>query len=211
MGIVITPKLLQDALRIRPEVADRWAPFVRAGAELAEVNTPDRVATYLAQIGHESGRLRYTSELWGPTPQQLRYERDPAAPWPASPAQARGAAFAANRLAYTLGNARPGDGSRYRGHGLIQTTGRANHLMTRDGLRAEVGEDVPDFVTAPQMLSVPIWAALSAGLFWKRKGLNAFADTGDLVGQTRRVNGGTNGLADRQLLRTQALVAINNA
>lgn len=202
MGIVITPKLLEESLRISAKQADTWAPFVRAAAELAEINSEARVSAFLAQVGHESGRLYYTTELWGPTAQQRRYERDFAQPW---------ADAGVNRLAFRLGNARPGDGSTFRGHGLIQVTGFGNHLLMTDSLRRACGNDTPNFVVAPRMLSQPLWAALSAAMFWKTKGLNRFADSGDFLALTKRINGGTNGLADRQALRASTLAALHRA
>jgi putative chitinase len=150
---------------------------------LAGCSTVQQRATFLAQIGHESGCLRYTREIWGPTAQQLRYEPD-------------------TKLSERLGNVSAGDGARFMGRGLIQTTGRANYRMTRDRLR-KVFDGVPDFEAQPHLLEQPQWAALSAGVFWQVKNLNAFAD--NFVEQTRRVNGGYNGLAHRQALLTQAL------
>ncbi|WP_394485283.1 hypothetical protein [Variovorax sp. VaC1] len=60
----------------------------------------------------------------------------------------------------------------------------------RDELRALLGTIVPNFEEDPQALGQPRWGALSAAMFWKRKGLNALADRGDFVGQTERINGG---------------------
>lgn len=140
------------------------------------IDSPQRIAAFLAQIAHESGRLVYVRELWGPTPAQLRYE---------------GRA--------DLGNTQTGDGFRYRGRGLIQTTGRANYAATRDGLVHFVPL-VPDFEATPEMLEAPKWAALSAGWFWYAHGLNDLADGDQFMTITRRINGGTNGYADRVAL-----------
>ena len=185
-------------------------PYVRAanfaewlnGAMIdAGIVTPARIAAFLAQIGHESGRLHYTRELWGPTPQQLRYERDTHAPWPTSPAIARGSIYNRNRLAYTLGNSQPGDGSMFRGRGLIQITGRTNYGLVSDAL----GED---FTTYPALLETPKWAARSAVWFWASRNLNDHADAGNFDEVTRRINGGQNGRADRIALHERALVLI---
>jgi putative chitinase len=137
------------------------------------IDTPARQAAFLAQIGHESGGLRWVAEIWGPTPAQERYE---------------------GRL--DLGNTNPGDGTKYRGHGLIQTTGRANHAMVRDRLR-ERFSDVPDFEEDPMALTEPQWAALSACDYWDMKGLNALADAGKFKAITKAINGGLNGYEDR--------------
>jgi putative chitinase len=109
-----------------------------------------------------------------------------------------------------LGNTQPGDGSRYRGRGLIQITGRHNYRAARNRLFAKLG-DCPDFEEQPEALEQPKWAALSAGDFWHRTGCNQLADKGDFVALTRRINGGTNGLADRQARHKRAVAALNTS
>ena len=153
-----------------------FAGPLSAGMAFYGIDTPARQAAFLAQISHESGRLVYTSELWGPTSAQSRYE---------------GRA--------DLGNVRAGDGSRFRGHGLIQTTGRANHARVRDRLRLRF-DAVPDFETDPKALTIPQWAALSACDYWDDKRLNPLADAGQFEAITRKINGGLNGYADRLAL-----------
>lgn len=154
--------------------AHRWLEPLQATCEAYGINTGERVAAFLAQIGHESQGLVHTTELWGPTAAQRRYEgrRD-------------------------LGNVKPGDGLRYRGHGLIQITGRANHAAVRDRLRKRLGEHVPDFEERPELLAHEPWAALSAGDYWDSRHLNQLADAGDFEQLTRRINGGLNGYEDR--------------
>lgn len=90
-----------------------------------------------------------------------------------------------------LGNFEPGDGIRYKGRGLIQITGRANYAACGDALGIEC-------VERPELLESPEYACRSAGWFWQTKGLNELADRGDFVRITKRINGGTNGLMDRQ-------------
>lgn len=189
-AIRITPYLLQHAWRCPAERAAVLAAAMQPALELADISTEQRLACWLAQVGHESGRGRFLREIWGPTPAQARYEPTTS-------------------LSRTLGNTRPGDGKRYMGRGLIQTTGRANYARTAARLRALVGESAPDVVTAPALLEVPQWAALSAAIYWHDRSLNRWADNGDFATLTRRINGGLNGLADRQLLYTQALAALH--
>jgi putative chitinase len=165
--------LLQAALGCTPQQAAAFSEPLAAACAFYGIDTPARLAAFLAQIGHESGALRFTTEIWGPTPAQRRYE---------------------GRT--DLGNTEPGDGERFKGHGLIQTTGRHNHARVRDRLR-ERFPHVPDFEAEPEALADPQWAALSATDYWGDRGLNALADRGDFVGITRKINGGTNGLADR--------------
>lgn len=91
-----------------------------------------------------------------------------------------------------LGNTQPGDGVRFKGRGLIQLTGRANYRAYSQALYAD-----DRAVRDPAMVAQLPDAALAAGWFWQAKGLNRLADRDDLVQVTRRINGGTNGLADR--------------
>ena len=137
------------------------------------IDTPIRLAMFIAQTGHETQSLQFVRELWGPTDAQLRYE---------------GRA--------DLGNTLPGDGFRFRGRGLIQTTGRANYRFVRDRLR-KGGYRCPDFEQEPELLEEPQWAALSACDYWGMRKCNEAADAGDFELVTRLVNGGMNGLDDR--------------
>jgi putative chitinase len=170
----MTPEDLAACTGASLSRAQRFAPALSAAMAFYGIDTPARQAAFLAQIGHESGGLRYVSELWGPTDAQERYEGRE-----------------------DLGNTQEGDGSRYRGHGLIQTTGRANHAKVRDRLRERFA-DVPDFEAEPEQLAELPWCCLSACDYVDMRGLNRHADSGDFVAYTRGVNGGINGLADRQ-------------
>ena len=138
------------------------------------VGTP-RAAAFIAQVGHESGQLRLVREIWGPTAQQDGYE---------------GRA--------DLGNTVKGDGSKYRGRGLIQITGRGNYAACGEALGL-------DLLSKPELLELPQHAAMSAAWFWSTKGLNTLADQSDFVKITRRINGGLTGQADRQSLYDKAL------
>ena len=172
---LITLEQLRQGLGITRERADYWDDWRNEARARYGINTPKRIAAFLAQVGHESARLRYTSEIWGPTPVQRRYEgrKD-------------------------LGNIYKGDGSRFRGHGLIQTTGRYNHRRVTQRLRARFPTlGVPDFEAEPKLLTLPRWAALSAADYWDMIGGNAMADAGQFKTLTRRINGGLNGYKDR--------------
>lgn len=168
----------QQLLQILPNAGRQAGVFVpvlnTAMNRYGIVGTP-RVAAFIAQVGHESGQLRYVREIWGPTAQQAGYE---------------GRA--------DLGNTVAGDGSKYRGRGLIQITGRANYAACGEALDL-------DLINQPELLEQPQYAAMSAAWFWSMKGLNTLADAGDLTKITRRINGGLNGLADRQALYDKAL------
>lgn len=181
---------------VNPRTASVRAPFLVEAFAFAELDSAERVAAFLGQSAHETLAWRYTSEIWGPTRTQLRYERNFDAPWPTTPAQSRSPEYARNKLAYTLGNTQAGDGSRYRGRGDIQVTGRANTRGATRRLRDRLGSSAPDFLVAPQLLASPEWASLTAADYWIRRKLNEWVhDTREL---TRRINGGYNGLADRE-------------
>lgn len=143
-----------------------------------EINTAERIAAFLAQVGHESGRLLYAREIWGPTAAQQRYEGRS-----------------------DLGNIQRGDGKRYMGRGLIQITGRANYQQVSDALGV-------DFVSNPELLESTLYASLSAGWYWDSRRLNRWADSGDFERITRRINGGVNGLEDRYALLEAAREAV---
>jgi putative chitinase len=139
-----------------------------------QINTRPRVAAFLGQVCHESGSMRFLREIWGPTPQQLRYEPGTS-------------------LARSLGNTQSGDGHRFLGRGLIQITGRSNYEQVSRALDY-------DFVADPRALETPEHAVASACWFWATRGLNELADvnTEDAYRRiTRRINGGLNGWADR--------------
>lgn len=133
------------------------------------IDTTLRKAHFLSQVAHESGAGRWLEEIWGPTPEQRRYE---------------GRA--------DLGNTEVGDGYRYRGRGYIQLTGRSNFAEFSADM---FGDDRA--VRNPDMVANLPYAAWAAGWFWHKRGLNALADRDSLELVTRRVNGGLNGLADR--------------
>ena len=150
-------------------------PFLTAAIGEFAIDSPARTAAFLAQLAHESGQFRFMEEIWGPTAAQRRYE-------PVS------------TLASTLGNTQTGDGFRFKGRGPIQITGRANYKRFGDLLGL-------DLVDEPQRAALPEVAFRVAALFWSKKGLNELADqvTPEAFKEmTRRINGGFNGLADRQ-------------
>lgn len=147
-------------------------PHLNAAMAAYLVNTAARTAAFVAQLAHESGEFRWMEEIWGPTDAQRRYE----------PVSA---------LAQRLGNTQPGDGKRYKGRGPIQITGRDNYKRYGGLLGI-------DLVANPERAATPEVAFSIAGLYWKSNGLNELADQGDFVTITKRINGGTNGLADRQ-------------
>ena len=152
-----------------------YFPFLTAAVAEFDIDQPARTAAFLAQLAHESAQFRFMEEIWGPTAAQRRYEPP-------------------DELATTLGNTERGDGFRFKGRGPIQVTGRANYHRFGDLLGL-------DLVASPEQAARPEVAFRIAGLYWKKKGLNELADrvTAEAFREiTRRINGGFNGLADRQ-------------
>lgn len=169
-----------------------WAALFRAaGASQAqaeamapvlaasEINTPLRMCHFLAQAAHETGGFKWLKELWGPTIAQVGYESRK-----------------------DLGNVMRGDGKLFMGRGIFQLTGRANYAA----MSPKVGTDL---IGNPERAAEPAVAAKIAVLYWASRGMSALADRDDVVGCTKKVNGGTNGLADRQarLAKLKALFA----
>lgn len=149
--------------------------FINALAEAAPdvlpkygITTPLRLAHFWAQASHECAGFRTMHEYWGPTPAQKRYE---------------GRA--------DLGNTQPGDGKRFMGRGIFQLTGRANYAAMSKKLGV-------DLITDPDKAADPETALRIACEYWKSRKLNALADANDIVAITKKINGGTNGLADRR-------------
>lgn len=189
--MIVTAEQLAAAMAIPLSRAEKWAGAMSAAMAAYEIDNHKRIAAFLAQVGHESGRLVYTREIWGPTKQQLRYERNHAAPWPPTPQDQT------NRLAFALGNSQTGDGSRYRGRGLIQITGRDNYRQAGQALGI-------DLEASPDTLELPEFAAMSAAWYWDSRRLNQLADVGKFDALTKAINGGLNGQADRVALHQSA-------
>ena len=158
-----------------------------------EVNTRLRVCAWLAEIAHESNQLRCTHEMWGPTPIQLTYERNFNHPWTSTDP--------INKKAFELGNDAKGDGFKYRGHGLIEITGKKNHDLAGKALGLNL-------VATPELLEQPLYACLSAGWFWQHHGLNELADHGYFPQITRIINGGLTHEAEREAFYQHALKII---
>ncbi|CAE6837918.1 glycoside hydrolase family 19 protein [Paraburkholderia nemoris] len=178
----LTPQIVAAGCGAVLSRATLFAPFMQLACDHYQITAALDVAAFLAQTGHESDHLLFTKELWGPTVAQRAYE---------PPSQ----------KASDLGNTQPGDGERFCGRGLIQITGRRNYTL------AAIGLDL-DLLNHPELLEQPEHAAMSAGWFWFNNKLSAIANASDFVTLTRRINGGTNGLADREALYAAAKKAL---
>jgi putative chitinase len=159
-----------------------------------EINTPQRVASFIAQCAHESGNFRLLQE-------NLNYRAASLTKvWPrhfptaeiANQYAQKPQAIANRAYANRMGNGpeASGDGWAYAGKGLIQLTGKDNYTRFAESIETPV-EQIPEFLQTFE------GAVQSACWFWETNNLNQFADTGDILTMTKRINGGTIGLDDR--------------
>jgi putative chitinase len=172
---MLTPDQLRAIMPALPKKKLTLLPLLQAAMAEFSIEPPARAAAFLAQLAHESGQLQFMEEIWGPTAAQRRYEPP-------------------STLATALGNTEPGDGRRFKGRGPIQITGRANYRRFGDLLGIDLVED-------PARAAAPDVGFRIAGLYWSRNGLNELADqaTPEAFREiTRRINGGLNGLAERE-------------
>ena len=198
---MITVSQLKQLLPNNPYVENWHHALVQLLPDY-DINTTKRIAAFIAQCSHESGGFRVLTEnlnykaaglrrifpKYFPTDELAKqYEKQPSK--------------IANRVyANRMGNGdeSSGDGFRYCGRGLIQLTGKSNYQAFADSLEMKV-EDVPEYLQTFE------GAAQSACWFWETNNLNKFADAGDILNMTKRINGGTIGLEDRQKHYNHAL------
>jgi len=183
--------------KLRGHIPDAVIQMIPDTAAKFQINTPLRLAHFLAQCGHESGGFRVTQENLNYSAKGLagifkKYfpTEAVATPYARNPQKIANKVYA-NRMAN--GSEASGDGYKFRGRGYIQLTGRDNYTQ----FGKAIGEDIasnPDVVSSN-------YALLSAAWFWSKNGLNKLADGGatdtTVTSITKRVNGGTIGLADR--------------
>ena len=183
------------------EIIDSFVDPLNKTFEHFEINTPERISMFLAQVGVESAGLTATKENLNYKPATL------AKLWPSHFRDVDVNDYAhnpekiANRVyADRMGNGDEdsGDGYKYRGRGLIQLTGHDNYKHFADSLGMGLDEAV-------SYLETPEGAAMSAAWFWNSRKLNAVADAGDVVHATKLINGGTIGLEERTALYEEAL------
>jgi len=185
--------ILEEFPHAKPEIVEALCNALPVLEEYG-IDTPLRLAHFLAQTSHESGGFRAVEENLNYKAETLtkifpKYFRDK------DPNDyARQPEKIAN-LVYggRMGNglAESGDGYRYRGRGLIQLTGHDNYKRFADGIESTLEEAVA-------YLTTPEGAVESAAWFWANNGLNEIADTDDVTKVTKRINGGTIGLAERE-------------
>lgn len=172
---MLTTSQLQQVMRnLSDAKAEEFLPALNDAMQRYEINNELRAAAFVAQLAHESGEFKWMEEIWGPTAAQRGYEGR-----------------------RDLGNTQPGDGQRFKGRGPIQITGRANYRKYGSLLGIDLESD-------PDQAATPDVGFLIAGLYWASNHLNELADAEQFVAITKRINGGTNGLTDRQMYYARA-------
>lgn len=167
----VAEELARIALFAKPSRFERFVPALTETYDRYSITSLIRVAHFLGQTMHESGEFQYLEEL------------------------ASGAAYEGRM---DLGNTQPGDGRRFKGRGIIQCTGRFNYQKYSAFCRA-LNPHAPDFVANPERLVELPWCVDVAGWFWtEEKNLNPLADEDDLNSITRKINGGYNGIGERE-------------
>ena len=192
----LTKQQLKQLLPKNPYI-DQWHHALSQLLPDYEINTPQRIAAFMAQCAHESGEFMFLSENLNYKPATLRkifpkYFPDDAIANEYCSRPNKAEAIANRVYANRMGNGdeASGDGYRYRGRGLIQVTGKQNYSWFAASLQITPEE-------AAEYMGTFEGAAQSACWFWETNNLNQFADKGDIVTLTKRINGGTIGLDDR--------------
>jgi putative chitinase len=173
-------------------IEGKWLEPLLETFEKYQINTPKRQACFIGQCMHESGGFKQLKEnlnysargLMNTWPSRFP-DADTAEKFERQPEKIANKVYSGR-----MGNTEDGDGAKYIGRGLIQLTGKDNYRAFGDA----IGEDL---VANPQLVEEPRYAALSAGWFWNKRGLNALADAMDITTMTIRINGGKIGINDR--------------
>ncbi len=202
VGMLVTKRVLED-LGVPSGRAEKYLPSLNEALGEHGIDTPLRVAHFLAQVLHESAKLKFVAENLNYSEKALlrvfkkyftpalakKYARDP---------ERIGCRVYANRMGN--GDEASGEGFRYRGRGLIQLTGKTNYRAFAKWIEDDIVAD-PDRVADK-------YAVHSAVFYWTTNKLNAIADVDDVKLMTKRINGGLNGLDDRMHLLEKAKASL---
>jgi putative chitinase len=206
-SLALTIEQFKQATSASQFNAEKYYPFVKGACKAFGITTKLRLAAFLSQIGHESASLSRIEENLNYSAHGLMQTwpgRFPtmqsAQPYDRNPQKIANKVYA-NRM--SNGDVESGDGWKFRGRGLKQLTGKSNYQLLTKAFGV-------DFVSEPELLLHPVWASLSACWFWETNGCHSFADKGDIIGLTKRINGGLIGIEDRQIRFKQALDALKD-
>jgi putative chitinase len=193
---VLTLGQLKQMLPKNPYVAD-WHEALSQLLPDYDINTPQRIAAFVAQCAHESGNFMVLKENLNYKPATLRkifpkYFPNDAIANDYATRLNKQMHIASRAYANRMGNGDEAsqEGWKFCGRGLIQLTGKNNYQAFADSLEMDI-DDVPEYLGTYQ------GASQSACWFWETNNLNRFADKGDIKGLTRAINGGFIGLEDR--------------
>ena len=204
--MLITPALLCTVTT--PELADKWVGALNETCETFAIDSPYRIAGFISNTAHESGGFKYVKEnlnysvasLMRVWPSQFPTV-EIAQRYAMQPEKIANRAYA-NRMGN--GDEASQDGAKFLGRGLIQLTGKNNYVAYSMACDNEA-------LTKPEIVELPKYAAESAGWFWDVNRLNTLADAQDVGGMCRRINGGYNGLDDRQMKYSKIMDYFNQA
>lgn len=179
-----------------PELADRWVEALNETCEEFAIDSPFRIAGFLSNVAHESAGFKFVRENLNYSAASLmrvwpsRFPNlEVAQRYAMQPERIANRAYA-DRMGN--GDEASGDGAKFIGRGLIQLTGKNNYVAYSMACDNEA-------LQHPEIVEQPKYAAESAGWFWNVNRLNTLADAQDIGGMCKRINGGFNGLDDRQM------------
>lgn len=203
--MTITKDQVEQLLHGNPDI-DEWSSAMSLLFPKYEINTPARIAGFVAQCGHESQNfktleenLNYSAEGLNRTfPKYFVKAGRDAQAYHRQPEKIANVVYA-NRMGN--GDTASGEGWKFRGRGVIQLTGKDNYSRFAKYVGKSIDETIEYLKTKQGALESACW-------FWKTNGLNEIADSGDIVAMTKRINGGTIGLEDRQKHYTHALAVL---
>lgn len=206
MASILTAEKLAKILEISTSSAGAWMPHLDATMTKYAINSRLRIAAWIAQVGHESARLKTKEENLNYSAEGLLstfpsyFDSKTASEYARQPEKIANRAYA-NRLGNK--NEASGDGWKFRGRGLIQVTGMENYQQCSKALGINLLDN-------PDALLDDANAAMSAGWFWGAKGLNNYADRKDFDTTTRRINPAMKGKADRDAIYQRALKVLTD-
>lgn len=190
---MLTIEQLQEILPNNKNIED-WYPAIVDNVANYDIDTIERLSAFLSQCSHESAEFTRTTENLNYRWESLRkvfpkyFPTDDLAKKYAHNKEAIANRVYANRMGN--GPESSGDGWMYRGRGLIQLTGKNNYRAFSEYIKMSLDE-------VPEFLETFDGAVISACWFWEKNNLNTFVDNKDIIGLSKAINGGYNGLSER--------------
>ncbi len=207
--LVNKDKLARVMPKAKAADLDKYLEAINEGLTKYSINTPLRIAHFVAQVAHESGSFKYSSENLNYGAKGLRstfgkyFKTDELAEEYARQKEKIANRVYGNRMGN--GDENSGDGWRFRGRGLIQLTGKENYQKCAKDIGIDIDRQPDKLATDPKA------AVFAAAWFWNSRRLNNYADKDDVLTITKRINGGTHGLDDRKAYLERAKKAFNLA